>query len=147
MQQLKTCSKCGNEKPIDDFWKDKSKPDGHHPRCKLCARAAVYEWREKPDNRARINKDNYVAMWKRRGCKFSLEQAQVLIDSQNGKCAICKDPIRLATKDRNAFHIDHDHTTKEIRGALCGHCNRGLGHFHDRPDLLRKAADYLTQFK
>ena len=32
----KICSLCKVEKPISDFWKDASKPDGHRPRCVVC---------------------------------------------------------------------------------------------------------------
>jgi hypothetical protein len=36
--QVKTCSKCGISKPVSDFWKDWSKPDGRCTVCKDCKR-------------------------------------------------------------------------------------------------------------
>ena len=39
--------------------------------------------------------------------------------------------------------VDHCHKTNKIRGMLCNHCNRGLGHFRDDPELLEFARIYL----
>jgi len=39
--------------------------------------------------------------------------------------------------------VDHCHTTGQIRGMLCNHCNRGLGHFRDDPMLLEFASQYI----
>lgn len=50
-------------------------------------------------------------------------------------CTICGSRDRLV--------VDHDHKTNTIRGMLCNHCNRGLGHFRDDPDLLEFARIYL----
>lgn len=37
--RVKTCTKCGEPKPLDAFAKDKQKRDGLTPRCKACRRA------------------------------------------------------------------------------------------------------------
>jgi hypothetical protein len=51
------------------------------------------------------------------------------------ECVICG--------DTGALVVDHDHKTGVVRGMLCNHCNRGLGHFRDDPELLEFAAQYL----
>ena len=57
------------------------------------------------------------------------------IKSTTTECVICgaKEPLV----------VDHDHKTGKVRGMLCNHCNRGLGHFRDDPSLLEFAAQYL----
>ena len=51
------------------------------------------------------------------------------------QCVICGHEEKLV--------VDHDHITGKVRGMLCNHCNRGLGHFRDDPMLLEFAAQYL----
>ena len=51
------------------------------------------------------------------------------------KCMICGADDRLC--------IDHDHSTKAVRGILCLSCNLGLGSFKDDPEKLKMAIKYL----
>ena len=44
-----------------------------------------------------------------------------------------------------ATHVDHNHQTKQIRGALCLKCNAGLGMFRDDLNLILCAAAYLKK--
>ncbi len=43
-----------------------------------------------------------------------------------------------------AAHVDHEHRTARVRGALCFNCNGGLGQFRDRTDLMARAAWYVN---
>lgn len=61
-----------------------------------------------------------------------------LLKSQEWKCPICQ-----ARLERRDTAIDHDHTTKKVRGVLCRKCNTGLGHFLDRQESLARAIEYL----
>lgn len=58
----------------------------------------------------------------------------------NTKCQICQTPF---TENTRFIHLDHCHTTNEIRGVLCHNCNIGLGCFKDNPDFLKGAIEYL----
>lgn len=55
---MKVCRKCGEEKPLDQFNKNRRAADGRHSRCKLCHRADVVDWQ-------RRNRDKTRAKYKR----------------------------------------------------------------------------------
>lgn len=54
------------------------------------------------------------------------------------ECVICGSTEELV--------VDHCHKTNVVRGMLCNHCNRGLGHFKDDPELLEFAKIYLLGY-
>ncbi|MET7814226.1 endonuclease VII domain-containing protein [Streptomyces sp. NPDC005395] len=60
---------------------------------------------------------------------------------QDEKCWICGHQGDLAAK--NGLHVDHDHDTGQVRGLLCGLCNRGIGALRHSTENLRKAIAYL----
>lgn len=68
------------------------------------------------------------------------ETFEALVQSQGGKCAICRDVLK---REKRGTHIDHDHATGAIRGILCVKCNAGLGQFKDDPERLQAAARYI----
>lgn len=74
---------------------------------------------------------------------LELSPYQYMLENQNGVCAICSN----VDKSGRALAIDHDHKTGFVRGLLCGSCNRGLGLFRDNPEILLKAAKYLSYGK
>lgn len=41
---------------------------------------------------------------------------------------------------------DHCHETGLFRGWLCDQCNKGLGHFEDRPERILGIAQYAQKF-
>lgn len=73
---------------------------------------------------------------------LTADEYQRLFEYQEGRCAICRE-----TRKTN-LAVDHCHKTEAIRGLLCARCNgqllaRGA---RDRPDVLRRAADYLETY-
>ena len=70
---------------------------------------------------------------------ITLEEYAMLFLEQDGVCAICLQPER---RERNLC-VDHDHETGLVRGLLCNKCNKALGGFDDRVDLIEAALQYL----
>lgn len=58
---MKTCSKCGEVKPIDGFNLLKRSPDGRYPSCKTCENARKNAWVAKNRERVRAQKHRYVS--------------------------------------------------------------------------------------
>lgn len=54
-----------------------------------------------------------------------------------GKCESCDSVDDL--------HVDHCHDTYQVRGLLCGNCNKALGLLKDDPRILVRLAAYLER--
>jgi hypothetical protein len=117
--------------------------------CAECTRISVREWsrrnKEKVKLRNRLysknnpNRQREISL--RRYYGITLGEYNRLFLSQNGCCAICN--IHQSLLKKRLF-VDHDHTTKEIRGLLCSKCNFLIGQANDSPTLLTNAIKYLT---
>ena len=162
---MKVCSKCKQEKELDEFPINQTKIDGHAYLCKECTKEYGREYRKDENNKIKIkenrklkkehmtitskeyreeHKDNYLkyyenAKLKRHG--ITREQYNEMYTKQEGKCAICgkhqNDSVRILA-------IDHDHITGKFRGLLCGKCNLLLGHANDNVQVLADAINYLN---
>jgi hypothetical protein len=159
---MKRCKRCGIVKPLGEFYANPGARDGRRPECKQCTAASrkawyrenrhkviarVQQWRE--DNRERYltyqreykqsrpeqEREGYL----RRTFGITLADYEALLDSQSGLCAICG----RSPKAKAPLHVDHNHSTGEIRGLLCVRCNNALGLFDECPERFYLAADYL----
>lgn len=68
------------------------------------------------------------------------EAYQMLLDHQNGVCAICLRPSKV-----RRLAVDHDHVTGKVRGLCCRSCNYELLGKIARDDtaILKRAIAYL----
>ena len=73
---------------------------------------------------------------------IDISQYDLLLESQNYKCAICGS-TETGAKHQKYFSVDHCHETGKVRGLLCKPCNIMLGEAKDNPTILSKAIDYL----
>jgi hypothetical protein len=119
MEVLKICTKCKVEKPLDKnhFPLHNKTKSGFDSWCKSCR--ASY--------RSETRRGQYRDM-------ISDDQLKDIIETVK-ECVICGSEENLV--------VDHCHKTNTVRGMLCNHCNRGLGHFRDDPELLEFARIYL----
>lgn len=123
------CTRCGLDKELDEFPRNKRGPNGRHWYCKPCHSAQNRESRSKNGGARKYH------MKRRYG--ITLEDFDALLAKQGFLCPICL--------KRPAVHVDHDHATGRVRGILCEMCNGGLGQFRDNPRTIESAIEYLER--
>lgn len=69
--------------------------------------------------------------WLKTAYGITLDDYDRLHAAQSGKCWICETP----ETSTGTLHVDHCHDTGEVRGLLCGNCNRALGLIQSRGDV------------
>lgn len=133
MKATKACTKCGKEKPLEEFHRNPATRDRRQVQCKVCACALSRQYRaERKEHYA-----NYLLQYR---FGITLAEYNAMLEAQSGSCAICG---RTPDEEGKRLCVDHDHETGEVRGLLCNECNAGLGRFHDDPARLRSAANYV----
>lgn len=153
------CSRCKQDKAVDEFYNNKSQGRGKTHYCKPCQSdymADVYQ--RTKDKRAQYLADNKDVIAERKRSYYlrstfgiTIEKYERMEVAQNGVCLICREP-EVVPDPRNPnqtkrLAVDHCHETQEVRGLLCQRCNMGLGYFRDRHDLLFAASEYLKARK
>lgn len=143
---MKLCPGCGETLPVSEFWKNRNHRDGLQNRCKPCHAAASNAPLLGPNRERylRYRKDGHL----RRTYGVSIDEYE---EMASGGCCICGQPQGDDAGGRK-LAVDHDHSCcpgttscgKCVRGVLCRGCNIGLSNFKDDPELLRRAADYLS---
>ena len=129
---MKACRKCLETKPLDAFYKNAARKDGHQTMCKECEKEASRKhWHS-------LTTDEKREKHYRRFYNIGVEAVTELLKAQDGCCGICGDVLV-------DFHIDHNHDTGEVRGILCSCCNTGLGKLKDSVSVLSSAIDYLKR--
>lgn len=146
----KRCLRCATVKPTDDFGRDRGRPDGLTFYCLSCIRD--YEEAQRlrdPEVNAAARRRRSRKHQLRTLFGLTLEEYEERLAAQHGVCALCGKPEKRRTKNGIliSLPVDHDHETGHVRDLLCDSCNSGLGRFHDDPQLLRAAADYVERHR
>lgn len=143
---MRLCTTCGVEKELDAFHNYKKGPGGKAYRCKSCDTIArkAYEFRHPQRVKGSHRRANMLNKY-----GITLEQYDEMWKNQDGECAICSVGMVNITTDgdsknkSNTACVDHCHGSGRVRGILCSTCNKGLGLFYDRTDLLESDINYL----
>lgn len=90
--------------------------------------AKAYKWAKTHPERIKVVKRRYLY-------GIEPEEVQAISNAQDGLCKICR--------KAPGTNLDHNHETGQVRGLLCGDCNRALGLFRDDIQRLEGAIFYL----
>lgn len=171
LEDTKTCSKCGETKPLDLFLKS-SKTERYLSCCKDCNRKMSREYYQKrmisdPEGTKEMWKQHrerqklrgykrprnkeynreYMRKYKKKE-KYGLTQKEyiVLLELQNGVCALCGKPetVKNNQGELRALAIDHDHATGKVRGLLCMRCNTNLAVLENK-SFVSAVQTYLSR--
>jgi hypothetical protein len=112
----KTCSRCKEEKPLEQFHKHLNASGKRQSLCKVCTKITTLE------RRYGVTPAHY----------------ERLLKVSNGKCQGCNKLCRR-------LQLDHCAKSGKVRGLLCGKCNRALGLCDHDPGILRGLAEYLDK--
>ena len=134
MTILKICKKCELSYPATEeyFNKCKGTKYGLQSYCRACSNLACMEWGEK-------NPQHWLSK-----IGVTSEQYNIMLKSQDNRCMICK---KHKDTFKRALHLDHCHTTGQIRDLLCTRCNVGVGMFMHDINLLKEAINYLIKWE
>jgi hypothetical protein len=161
---VKRCRKCGELKPLSEFYRQHTCRDGYRNDCKACFAARAKQWYAKNwehaiaqvkawqvANPERVKATRKAARTRRRAIDrdarlqrvFGLTSSQyeAMLADQGGGCALCG----RAPQPGRSLHVDHHHETGVVRGLLCFRCNAGIGQFREDKLRLADAIVYLAR--
>lgn len=164
----KICTGCLEELPLNEFYSNKSRPDGKANECKSCAARRRtsrrelqrdYDTRRYDAYRPQILEERRVyheenqyeikMYWIQKKYNITPKQYEDMLMRQNYKCAVTGCGTSAFTE---TLAVDHDHSCCPengrscgncIRGLLCSRCNMTLGMVRDSQAILSGLVGYL----
>ena len=136
---LYTCSQCKIEKPENEYYIRKDRPNGKGrlSECKECTKSrTIKRYKKDPDL---VNDARAAKLY-----GLSLEEVVQMRKDSNGICAICN---REGLHHHKRLVIDHDHETGKVRGLICSRCNSAIGFLGDDICNVENLLSYLKKHK
>jgi len=126
---MKACTKCGESKAYNNFYRQNASRDGYYAWCKDCSKQHSVSRRNQTRNTDLIR-------------KYGITHQDYLdmLDEQEHKCAVCGLPEEKNFNGK--LCVDHNHKTGKVRGLLCNPCNKALGLAMDSAEILYNLYKY-----
>lgn len=106
MNQSKTCSRCKQVKPIDEFGIHRKTSDGHYSQCLICHRQARAEYRKRQSKNIAIQQANNYQRNREKRIAYAMERIYADLPRHYNYVAVSKKRNHLAiaadTRRRNA---------------------------------------------
>lgn len=142
--KTKICRSCKTRKDISKFYAHGSTKDRVQLDCKKCVIANSAK-RAKADPLWRFGKNLKRKYWKHLHWRDALTEYDRLFRSQNGVCAVCKNPETKAMRGKvRTLCVDHCHRTGKIRALLCDSCNIAEGCLKT-PEIAAALVKYMRR--
>jgi hypothetical protein len=127
----RTCTTCGECKPLESFHKHAICLYGREPICKVCKA-------NKRRLRDAANPERARSVDLKAKYGITLEEYEAMSKRQDGRCAICG-------TSQAKLVVDHHHTTRRVRSLLCHLCNAMIGCAREDAEILANGIRYLQQ--
>jgi ribosomal protein L34E len=149
-EQMRKCTGCNKPKRESAFYNYT-----HEHRCKSCiSRIRKDKYAQDPIGNAAkkraytlINPDKVKSIKLKQTYGITLDEYNVKLAEQDGKCAICNRPETAVWRGRVLrLAVDHRKTPHQVRGLLCMKCNRALGLLEENLESIRAMIDYVLKY-
>lgn len=111
IQHDKRCSRCGETKPLDDFYRAKSRPDGRQAYCKQCKKSVYSQY-------AKENAESVKEAFRAWSANNRADRAEYLANWRAENAAAKADYNRKWRKENRARHSEYH---KEYRRKRAGY--------------------------
>lgn len=77
---------------------------------------------------------------------ITFQDFSVMLEKQNGVCAVCFRPPSMGSLQTSCLHVDHeerDDGAVIVRGLLCNRCNTSIGILGDTVESIEHVLRYL----
>lgn len=154
---MKTCAKCGEEKPRSEYHKKKSTRDGLQPKCKACVRAYQLEWSARPDVRQRQRewrdeyqrrpdvaerKREYMSAWYEENKEWVAEYRQAHYEANRATI--------LESKREYYSRPEVKERLREYKGRYYAENRDQIleqkREYHARPDVKKRVSEYKREY-